>query len=62
MKIWKLEAAAKDFNNFTFCNEDDLKFFLNHSAFNGNLMKDSWNPIKVKVREESQAGDMQTLF
>ncbi|WP_127531743.1 imm11 family protein [Paenibacillus kobensis] len=62
MKIWKLQADANNYNNFTEVNERDVNVLIDINSFNGLPMKNRWVPMRVKIREELQEGDMQAFF
>lgn len=62
MKIWKLEADANCYNNFTLVDEQDWDIFIDNNAFNGTSMLGKWKSVQIKLLEEIQKGDMQALF
>jgi len=60
MKIWQLEADANHVSNFSVVNEQDFDVLIEH--FDGRPMVSEWTPIRLKIREKIEEGDMQPLF
>ena len=62
LKIWKLQADANHFNNFTLIDNSEWGILINLDSFSGLPMIQKWKPFKVKVLKQRKEGDMQAFL